>query len=73
MPISFEFPLGGIYENSLSSPVILPLFHLASLSSIPLHFSMHWVGQSFKVFTLPCGKKGIKAQKVKERWKKMKP
>jgi hypothetical protein len=66
VPIGFELPLGGIYENLSSALIILTTFHLTTRSSIPFHWSGHWVGQSFKGFTLPYGKKGLKAQKVKE-------
>jgi hypothetical protein len=34
--------------------------------------SGHWIDLSFEDYTLPHGKKGIKAQKVKARWKKIK-
>jgi hypothetical protein len=70
VPIGFELPLGGISEKSSSVPIILTTFHLTSCSSIPLHWSMHWVGQSFKGCTLPCGKKGLKNEKVKAAGKR---
>jgi hypothetical protein len=63
--IGFEFPLGESLKSHHPLPSYLPLSILLSCSSIPLHWSGHWVGQSFKGCTLPCGKKGLKAQKGK--------
>jgi hypothetical protein len=63
--VGFGLPLEGFSEKPSSAPVISPLFHLASRSSFPLHLSGHWVDQSFEGCTLPRGKKGLKAQKVK--------
>jgi hypothetical protein len=34
---------------------------------------VHWVGQIFKGCTLPCGKKGLKAQGVKVVGKRQEP
>jgi hypothetical protein len=64
VPIGFELPLGGFMKGHRPFPPYLPLF-IFSRSSIPLHWSGHWVGQISKGCTLPCGKKGLKAQRVK--------
>jgi hypothetical protein len=70
--VGFGLPLGGISEKPSSTPIIAPLFHLASRSSIPLHLSGHWVDLLFANCTLPRGKKALKAQKVKASWQKIK-
>jgi hypothetical protein len=42
----------------------LPLFIIIPLI-YPLHWFGHWVCQASKGCTLPCGKKGLKAKRVK--------
>jgi hypothetical protein len=43
------------------------------MSTMTSLMSEHWVGQIFKGCTLPCGKKGLKAQRVKVAGKRYKP
>jgi hypothetical protein len=57
VPIGFELPLGGFMKSHRLLPSYLPFF--------TLHWSGHWVGQLFKGCPLPCGKKGLKARRVK--------
>jgi hypothetical protein len=65
VPIRFELPLGGVHERSLFVATILTTFHLFSLSSIPYIGSGIGFAKLAKGCTLPCGKKGLKAQRVK--------
>jgi hypothetical protein len=64
VPIGFEFPLGGFMKGHRPFPPYLPLFIF-----FPLIHPIHWFGIGFaklaKGCTLPCGKKGLKAQRVK--------
>jgi hypothetical protein len=62
--IGFEFPLGGSWKVIFCSHHTYH-FSLFSLSSIP--YTSPGIGFSNieKGCTLPCGKKGIKAQRVK--------
>jgi hypothetical protein len=71
VPIGFELPLGGFMRGHLRSH---HTYHLSSFSrsSIPLDWFGHWVGQISKGCTLPCGKKGLKAQRVKVAGKRQK-
>jgi hypothetical protein len=46
------------FLSYLSLFIIFPLIY-------PLHWFEHWVFQASKGCTLPCGKKGLKAQRVK--------
>jgi hypothetical protein len=46
-------------------PPYLSLFIIFPLILITLHWFEHWVFQSSKGYTLPCGEKGLKAERVK--------
>jgi hypothetical protein len=43
----------------------LSLFIISPLIIYPLHWFGHWVFQASKGCTLPCGKKELKAHRVK--------
>jgi hypothetical protein len=75
--VGFGFPLGGISENPSSPPIIVPLFHLVSLSPIPFHLSRHWV-DLFSVLHLISWEEGAKGPEgkgkmVKDKSLKIKP
>ena len=65
----FWFATRGISEKPSFAPIIAPLLHLVSCSPIPFPLSRHWV-DLFQDCTLPRGKKGLKAQKVKAAGKR---
>jgi hypothetical protein len=65
VPVGFGLPLRGASEKPSSAPIITPLFHLGSCPSIP--YTCPGNGLTYlQDCTLPHGKKGLKAQKVKE-------
>jgi hypothetical protein len=64
VPIGFELPLGGFMKGHLPFPPYLSLF-IFSLSSIPYIGSSIRFSKLAKGCTLPCGKRGLKAQRVK--------
>jgi hypothetical protein len=75
--IGFGFPLGGISENPLSAPIIVPFLHLVSHSPIPFHLSRHWVDLSSGLHLISWeeGAKGPegKSKLVKDKSLKIKP
>jgi hypothetical protein len=69
MPYQVDLPLGWVVtgwvcERSLSVPSILTIFHLYSSHS-PSLCSGIGICHTRKGCTLPCGKKGLKVERVK--------
>jgi hypothetical protein len=75
--VGFGLPLGGISEKPSSTPIIVPLFHLVSCSSIPFHLSKHWVDlfSGLHLISWEEGAKGPegKSKLVKDKSLKIKP